>query len=142
MTRHNGDIVLVDDEMDVLNTVQEMLSAFGFMVHGANSAVGALDILNDHPTADLLLTDVNMPEIDGYMLADMVKVHNPCLRVLYMTGRNVRPLRQQGICHGPTIMKPFRIGQLAAAVERCFDAPPGLEHDEQLHAYKPLEPKS
>ena len=133
MTKRQGAIVLVDDDADVLNVVQEVLSISGFTVHRANNAATALDLLCCHPTVDLLLTDINMPEIDGYMLADMVKTHCPTMRVLYMTGRNLQPPREQGVCHGPTIVKPFRRGELVAAVEGCLRAPPKVMERAMRH---------
>ena len=117
MNTREGAIILVDDEAEVLDTVEKMLSTNGFKVRSASDGAQAMILLNDDPNVDFLLTDINMPTIDGYMLADMVKVHKPSVSVLYMTGVHVHPPREQGVCHGPTILKPFRAADIVAAVQ-------------------------
>jgi len=120
-------VVVVDDQTEVLQTVGNLLSASGFTVHLADHAVAAIELLRSLPSVSLLLTDINMPGIDGVMLADMVKKRHPGVSVVYMTGRADRAPRERGISHGPTILKPFRIDELVATVKgSCcpdFEAP-------------------
>ena len=78
-------ILLVDDESALLSLHCEMLVKKGFNVLPAESAKKALEILQ-HETVDLLLSDIIMPEIDGYQLAVMVKEKYPRIKIQLVSG--------------------------------------------------------
>ncbi len=68
-------IVLVDDEPPFRAVLEEILTAFGYKVHAFGCVEEALGHLEDQ-TPDLILTDLMMPEIDGYQFIHMLK-ENP-----------------------------------------------------------------
>jgi len=78
-------ILLVDDESALLSLNCEILAQQGFNVISADSAKKALEIL-EHETVDLLLSDIIMPEIDGYQLAAMVKEKYPSIKIQLVSG--------------------------------------------------------
>lgn len=78
-------ILLVDDEPALLSLNCEILARQGFNVIAAESAKKALEIL-EHETVDLLLSDILMPEMDGYQLAVIVKEKYPSIKIQLVSG--------------------------------------------------------
>jgi len=78
-------ILVVDDEQCVRVDLFQALTRQGFEVIVAENGQVALDRLNRQPV-DLLLTDIKMPEMDGLALLQQVKMLNPSLPVIIMTG--------------------------------------------------------
>ena len=76
-----GRLLLVDDEPDVLNLIQSILSEGGYQVVVATSADLAIQAFGRMPQRpDLVLTDVVMPGISGPMLIDRLLALDPHLR--------------------------------------------------------------
>ena len=65
-------IVVVDDNPDVLAVLEEILESNGAIVHPAGSAAEARELLISH-RADVLLSDVGMPNEDGYTLIRRIR---------------------------------------------------------------------
>ena len=78
-------ILLVDDESALLSLNSEILVQQGFNVIPAESAKKALEIL-EHETVDLLISDILMPEMDGYQLAAIVKEKYPDIKIQLISG--------------------------------------------------------
>ena len=117
-------ILVVEDDEDIRRFAVAVLEDAGYRVLTARDAVEAFVELERNPTISLMFTDVVMPRIDGLMLADMAKLRHPDLRVLYTTGYSDRVARQPGYRYGPFLDKPYRAGQLAAAVRDMLAQPP------------------
>ena len=63
-------ILIVDDNLDVLNSLRQALVHFGYRVIAAPDAWTALDLINFRPGVDLIITDYHMPEMNGI---DLIK---------------------------------------------------------------------
>ena len=81
----NKTILVVDDEQALLNLSREILSSHGFKVICAESAKDALNILQ-HESIDILISDIIMPEMDGYQLAAIVKEKYPEIKIQLASG--------------------------------------------------------
>src|ERR1700676_3728688 len=99
-------ILIVDDDPDVLGAASAVLKQAGFRVLTATSAVAAFQLFEARPEIALIITDVVMPGLDGLMLADMVKLRRPDMRIVYTTGFPLLADRQPGYRYGPTVSKP------------------------------------
>ena len=66
------DILLVDDDTDQLNFLSMLLESEGFDVSTASGGINALETLK-HDKFRMMITDFNMPEINGVELATKVK---------------------------------------------------------------------
>jgi DNA-binding NtrC family response regulator len=110
----NYSVLVVDDDADVLLVAIMMLEDAGFAVYSAGNALDAMSLLDEHDEIGLIFTDIVMPGIDGFMLADMVKQHRPEINVLYATGYGDigKARSQQGVVHGKILDKPYRAEQL------------------------------
>jgi len=78
-------IVVVDDEPGLLELAREVLSGNGYTVLCGTNGDDALALLRSN-SADLLISDVIMPGMDGYELASKVKVEFPCVKILMVSG--------------------------------------------------------
>jgi CheY-like chemotaxis protein len=110
----NGRIVLVvDDDPFVLRYIEKALRMAKYEVKTANSEDQALGVLTEQKV-DLVLTDIVMPDSDGFRLAVRIKECDPDLPVLFMTGAlPENDERAQSLCRlGVLLRKPFLPQQL------------------------------
>ncbi len=112
-----GRILVVEDEDVIREMVEETLTQSGYMVTTARNGSEALTFLAGNETIDLLLTDVQMPGMDGVELGRRARGLRSDLRVLFMSGfaRDALGLERAMASHG-FLAKPFTIAQLTSAV--------------------------
>jgi PAS domain S-box-containing protein len=121
-TRGSEAIVLTDDDPDVLRATARGLRSLGYTVFEANEAATALRLLTEHPEARMLITDVVMPGIDGWRLAEAARAQLPDLEVLFVTGyANEQPLRAAARGEAAVLEKPFRVHTLAHRIRQLLD---------------------
>ncbi|HXV35531.1 MAG TPA: response regulator [Myxococcota bacterium] len=77
-------ILVVDDDLGICRSIEEMLSAEGCVVETASNGAEGLRKI-ETSRFDLVLTDVVMPEMDGYELFSAIRERQPELPVLMMT---------------------------------------------------------
>jgi putative two-component system response regulator len=114
--------LIVDDETPITELVATALTGQGFDCRQACNGVQALHWLAECE-ADLVVTDVRMPGMDGLELLDQVRVHYPYTSVILLTGSAevptvVRALRS-GACDFLT--KPFTLAELRERVEAVME---------------------
>ncbi len=119
----NECILLLEDDDAVRRSVEVVLSRAGYRVLSTTGAdpQQAVRLLREHPT--LLLTDVVMPGNGGPEMANRLRVIQPTLRVLYMSGYADDDVLLQGI-EGQTVAflaKPFANHELLHAVRQALD---------------------
>lgn len=78
-------ILVVDDELALLELTAEILRQNGYQVYSADNARQALEII-ENESIDLLFSDVIMPEMDGYELADIVQQKYPNIKIQLASG--------------------------------------------------------
>lgn len=79
-------LVIVDDDLFILETIQRMLADQGHEITALNNVDDAIAHLErDGVVCDLVITDVVMPEKDGLKLAQFVKAQKPEIPVLAIT---------------------------------------------------------
>jgi len=112
-------ILLVEDDDGIRELVREFLVQEGYEVLSATDAPAALRIASRKPGGiDLLLTDVVMPGMDGFDLAERLVHLRPGLKVLAMSGyirRSTPPLLPDGTPI-PILPKPFDLHELRRRV--------------------------
>jgi CheY-like chemotaxis protein len=118
-------ILIVDDDEGLRLWAAATLQAAGYPILQAADANAAVKLLEQHPTVSMLFTDIIMPGMDGFALADLAVRRWPGLRVLYTTTRE--KLRdaddQPGLLHGIILLKPYTGEELAAAIEKTLIRP-------------------
>jgi CheY-like chemotaxis protein len=111
-------ILLVDDDVLVLEFTAELLSALGHRVTTARSGDEALAILADGHAIDTLVTDVQMPGLNGFELARRARNLQPGLMILYCTGHPASIEHHLGAALGPVVTKPCTAERLQLEIER------------------------
>jgi CheY-like chemotaxis protein len=79
-------ILVVEDRAEVRDLVAALLARCGYRVLSASSAEAALQVVEDSPPIDLLLSDVVMPGMNGRELAALLTAGDPHLKVILMSG--------------------------------------------------------
>jgi two-component system cell cycle response regulator CpdR len=105
-------VLIVDDEPLLLEVTASMLEDLGCEVVTADSGAGALTRLKADERIEILITDVQMPGMNGYELVERARRARPELRVIVCSGR-ANP--EHGL---PLIRKPFTQDVLASAMAR------------------------
>jgi PAS domain S-box-containing protein len=116
-------ILLVDDEPQVRESVKRLLVGQGYTVVEASHAGDAIRIYDAAPSEiDLVLTDVTMPGMSGYDLAEHLRARAPDLPVVLMSGYAENP-SGAGALGGRTgyIQKPFQVDILVERLREVLE---------------------
>jgi CheY-like chemotaxis protein len=117
-------ILLVEDEPGVRQLVREMLHRLGYTILEAGGGPDALRIFDQHQgSIDLLLTDVIMPQMSGRELAERLRLRQPSLKVLYVSGYTDDMLAHHGMLEPDVFLlpKPFAPDELAKKLREVLD---------------------
>jgi two-component system cell cycle response regulator CpdR len=118
-------VLIADDEESMRMLVARAIAMDGHDTVTAQDGAEALDILTrDHGAFDLLLTDIQMPVMDGIALALSAKRDFPDLIILLMTGyaaQRERASNLNAIAHD-VISKPFSVADIRTAVADALAA--------------------
>lgn len=107
-------ILIIDDEEMILSMMEKCLGE-EFSVYTAENAKKALELLNIIP--DIILLDINMPEMDGLELCQLIRGHISC-PIIFLTARVTERDVIKGLSVGGDdyITKPFRMDELLARI--------------------------
>jgi len=120
-TAHDGraaTILVVDDDAAVRELTVEALRAMNYRVLEAGNGRTALNMLGEADTIDLALIDLVMPGMNGRQLATRIRATDPQRAILFMTGYDDLSEPDDPFTQEMMIRKPFKLVELAAAVER------------------------
>ena len=122
---NNNRILVVDDEEDVLEFLSIFLASLGWEVVAAPSPLAALEELGRRAFF-LVLTDIAMPEIDGYEFVNMVRERSIRSEIALMTGFGYNPrhtlVKIRKSMHPFFFFKPFNRIKVAEGVQRAWAA--------------------
>lgn len=115
-------ILVVDDEPNVLLTMSAILRQEGYDVEEASAGHLALQALAER-SFDLVLTDLNMPGVDGMAVLEAVQKHAPDTVTLVITGYASVPTALRALQLGAYeyLLKPTEIEDLKGAVRRSLE---------------------
>ncbi len=130
-------ILVIDDEEMILSMLKKCLQNDDFLVYTADSAKKALELLADTP--DIILLDINMPEMDGLELCQLIREHISC-PIIFLTARVTEQDVIKGLSIGGDdyITKPFSVDELLARIsahlrrEERKGVAANLKFDEEL----------
>lgn len=116
-------ILIVDDHAPIRETLIALITEIGYVALGASSAMQALSILESE-NIHLLLTDIQMPDIDGVELAQRVKALGlPCKIVAMTANPEILQTRNATNLFAHVLAKPFANEALFELLELCSDKP-------------------
>lgn len=112
-------ILIADDDAAVRDLVRRALTSEGHTVHVTQDGLEALDALESEAAdIDILISDVDMPQLDGISLAEKALVMKPRLAVILMSGLSDQLERAARLRarHLLSVSKPFTLDQIKQVV--------------------------
>ena len=114
-------ILLAEDEPEIRRLLNDTLTREGFEVLAAPDGQAALKQARDHEgTIDLLITDVEMPKLDGFNLQERLRQERPGVKLLVISGTLGSNI--EGVDFS-LLRKPFRPAELAVKVRQILSEP-------------------
>src|SRR5690554_3950144 len=122
-------ILLVEDEEHLLEAIKLNLELEGYKVSTATDGKKALKIFKEE-RFNLIILDVMIPEIDGFQVAETIRLENSTVPIMFLTAKNSSEDRIMGLKKGADdyLVKPFkleerilRVGILVRRSLRCND---------------------
>jgi hemerythrin-like metal-binding protein/PAS domain S-box-containing protein len=116
----NEKILVVDDEPQLCDLVEEILSAKGYQVIVASTGEQALKILQKE-SIDLMLTDIIMPKMSGYQLAEQVSKLYANIIILFASGFQGDHIKERSETAEPVINKPYNAKILLTRIRQALN---------------------
>jgi CheY-like chemotaxis protein len=124
LPRGTEKILFIDDEKDLVDISTQMLEKLGYNVTGVVGSTKALEIFNRSPQQfDLVITDLNMPEISGDRLTQKFIHTRSDIPIILCTGFSDRidQKRAQALGISKILMKPLAMNILAETIREILD---------------------
>lgn len=118
-------ILIAEDETNIRQAVAESLRASGYAVLEAENGRQALELLLSQ-TVDIALLDVNMPEVNGFKVLEIMRKEYIGIPAIMLTARGEEADRIRGLDLGADdyVVKPFSIKELIARVQAVLRRSP------------------
>ena len=112
-------LLVVEDDRELNKTVCSYLNQNGYEAVGCLSATEAYDVMYGGTLVDLIISDIMMPEIDGFEFAKTVRELNTDIPILFLTARDDFASKQRGFRAGVDdyMVKPADLDELLLRVE-------------------------
>jgi PAS domain S-box-containing protein len=117
-------ILVVDDDEDVRHYSANATRHLGYQVLEADDGASAIDVLKTRADVRLLFTDVGLPGMSGWELADRARDSRPDLKFVFTSGYARSAIANLGLMDSGVLFlpKPFRIDNLAHLLRSALDA--------------------
>ena len=106
-----GTILYIDDDINMLNSGEDILVNAGYEVSLAKSGTQAVKLLSKNSDYDLILLDVDMPDMDGYETFEEIRKIKGCedIPIVFLTGMDAPDFEIKGLKMGAAdyVTKPF-----------------------------------
>jgi response regulator RpfG family c-di-GMP phosphodiesterase len=119
-------ILVVDDEFDIVNIIRLWLNKQNIDVCGYTDPLLALEHFNDnYNKIDLVLSDIRMPQMNGYELANTLKALQPKVKIILMSAFEIREVEFSKMFHSvkidSLISKPISMKNLTEKIQNVFN---------------------
>ena len=127
-----ANVLLVDDEVEFVETFSERLEMRGLETAKAFSGKEALTVLKSNKNIEVVVLDVNMPEMDGVQTLAAIKKKFPLVEVIMLSGQATVESAIEGMKRGAFdyLMKPCEMDQIVAKVSEA--AARKRQHEEKI----------
>lgn len=132
---HPGNLLLIDDDKGILEAMADYMRSLGHRVETARNAHEALGRVRECPF-DLVLSDVNLPDQDGFSVLESIRKTNPDTPVVLITGYGTIESAVEAIRLGAFdyLTKPLIDEELSLTVERALGQRQIVEENRNLKA--------
>jgi DNA-binding response OmpR family regulator len=118
-----ADILIVDDDPDMLQSLQIRLKASGYGVHCAEDGIGAISEARKH-TPDLIVLDLGIPSVDGFVVLDTLRanIDLSSIPVIVLSGRDRRANEGRVLKAGAKafLQKPVQSNEFLAVIRQAL----------------------
>lgn len=120
-TRDMPTVLIVEDDPATRRLYKFLLANGGYAVVEADDGLAALELLAER-RCDLVITDLNMPRLDGIGLIKAIRRDYPALYVILVTAFGTPDIEKQALRIGANdyLAKPFEYDELARRVQTFF----------------------
>lgn len=110
-------ILIVEDEKDLSQMIAKSLKESGYEVDVANNGNEAMELL-DVENYDLIVLDLNLPEIDGMEILEEFRTFNQDTKIIILSARSQIKDKVEGLDKGANdyLSKPFHLDELEARI--------------------------
>ncbi|MCX8022938.1 MAG: response regulator [Syntrophorhabdaceae bacterium] len=136
-----ANILVVDDNPDIIESLTDFLRLNGCNVFSAFTGKACIDLLRKNKEIEVVILDVGLPDVNGIALLDMIKVENPTVSVVIVTGNQSTDSIVEAIKKGASdfIIKPVEFEKLIFTLIRALKERSLLIEKE--HYFQRLEDK-
>jgi CheY-like chemotaxis protein len=115
--RTGATVLVVDDESEVRAFERRVLEGIGYGVLEATNGADAIDRMAGAARVDLVVADLQMPEVSGAEMVRRIRLTRPDMPVLYVTGHIDGLMDERSLWQGEAFLeKPFTVAGLREAV--------------------------
>ena len=119
-------LLVVDDNPDILQLLSSMITLFGHGVDEAGDGLEAIRLL-EKGWYDVVVTDADMPRVDGIQLCRFLKTQRPDIRVIGMSGNMSALKEMENAGADMCLPKPFGLDEFHSAIDNNSMRPrPGM----------------
>jgi CheY-like chemotaxis protein len=117
-----GNILLVEDEVELRNVNAEYLTSIGYSVNCASSGLEALKLAREGAPIDLVISDVVMPKMSAREFRDSLMQVRPAVKLLFVSGYGDDAVLHAGLSREnvPFLPKPFTMRELGVKVNELL----------------------
>ncbi len=138
-------ILVVDDETNIRHSLQKVLEREGYIVHTAETAEEALELL-EKQTIQVVLSDQKLPGMSGLDLLRQIKETSPSTEVILITGYGTVETAVEAMKEGAYdfINKPFKCIMITKAVAKALEKQALSEENRYLRSrlLEPIQPEN
>ena len=126
-------ILVVEDDPNLREAIVDSLMLKGHQVHEVCNGVEAVKVIAQS-ALDIILSDINMPQMDGLQLLAQVKKHQPWLPMILMTayGDVGQAVKAMQLGANDYLMKPFEVQELLSVINKYQPTSPVVEEDKPI----------
>lgn len=118
-SKNNNKVLVVDDQIEVLDTASELFRALGYDVLAANNGRDAVEVLQRNKDLNLLFSDIVMPGMSGLELANTALEIIPGIKIILATGYTAEMVetQQDYSAKFTVISKPYKISEIVQRLQ-------------------------
>lgn len=122
-------ILLVEDELNLQHALKLNLELEGYFVHVCGTGTDAVKTFREQKF-DLVVLDIMLPEMDGLMVCENIRLYDNQIPVLFLSAKNTAEDRIQGLKKGADdyLTKPFELEELILRVQKLLEKSKQIRH--------------
>lgn len=115
-------ILLIEDDVDIIEDLTRLLNIQGYHVIAATDGYGGLKLIEE-ATPDLVLCDIQLPDIDGFAIVESVREVAPDLPFIFLSARTRETDIRRGYALGASgyLKKPVSVFDLFSTLQQFVD---------------------